>query len=186
MAALRSAGAHLPRPLAARVTDAAEVAAAIAAVTAAIAAPAGGAVADLQAPTGKRKRQQQGAESVPEAAEPSEQQQQHCKRQKQLQQPVRTPSNSDIEDVLFTGDETASPAAAAAATAETADHTSADHTGSGSAEGLSSEAALRAAREEAELAARAAQQAAGPPTTVEGFKGHPLYVLQRHITKYQV
>jgi hypothetical protein len=49
-----------------------------------------------------------------------------------------------------------------------------------------SDAALRAAREDAELSARAAQQAAGPPTTVEGFKGHPLYVLQRHITKYQV
>jgi xeroderma pigmentosum group C-complementing protein len=49
-----------------------------------------------------------------------------------------------------------------------------------------SDAALRAAREDAELSARAAQQAAGAPTTVDGFKGHPLYVLQRHITKYQV
>lgn len=31
-----------------------------------------------------------------------------------------------------------------------------------------------------------AAQRAGLPTTVEGFRGHALYCLKRHITKYQV
>jgi hypothetical protein len=48
------------------------------------------------------------------------------------------------------------------------------------------DAALRAAREDAELAAAAARQAAQPPSTIEGFKSHPLYVLQRHIQQKQV
>lgn len=50
----------------------------------------------------------------------------------------------------------------------------------------SSGAVLRAAREDAELSSRADCQAAAPPTTIDGFKAHPLYVLLRHITKYQV
>lgn len=47
-----------------------------------------------------------------------------------------------------------------------------------------SEDQLRLAREEAELASRAAAQAAALPTTIDAFKQHPLYVLERHITKY--
>ncbi|GFR39968.1 hypothetical protein Agub_g498, partial [Astrephomene gubernaculifera] len=44
---------------------------------------------------------------------------------------------------------------------------------------------LRAARESAELRQRGAVQLAGLPTSVEGFKGHPAYVLKRHIGKYE-
>jgi hypothetical protein len=45
---------------------------------------------------------------------------------------------------------------------------------------------LRSAREDEELAAAAARQAAQPPSSIEGFKAHPLYVLQRHIPQKQV
>jgi hypothetical protein len=48
------------------------------------------------------------------------------------------------------------------------------------------DAALRAAREDQELSARAAAAAAGAPNNIEGFKSHPLYMLERHIAKYQV
>ena len=41
------------------------------------------------------------------------------------------------------------------------------------------------AREDAELKQRAQRERRGLPTTIEGFKCHPRYVLQRHITKYQ-
>lgn len=47
-------------------------------------------------------------------------------------------------------------------------------------------AALRAAREDAELAHRQLSQLQGLPTSIEGFKAHPLYVLKRHIGKYEV
>lgn len=47
-------------------------------------------------------------------------------------------------------------------------------------------AALRAAREEAELSHRALSQLHGLPTSIDGFKTHPLYILKRHITKYEV
>jgi hypothetical protein len=45
---------------------------------------------------------------------------------------------------------------------------------------------MRREREEAELSSRVTAQAAGLPTTIGGFKGHPLYVLARHVVKYQV
>jgi xeroderma pigmentosum group C-complementing protein len=48
------------------------------------------------------------------------------------------------------------------------------------------EATLRAKREEAELATRITAQLAGLPSSIDGFKGHPLYVLGRHVGKYQV
>ncbi len=45
---------------------------------------------------------------------------------------------------------------------------------------------MRAKREEAELATRVTAQMAGLPTSLAAFKGHPLYVLARHVGKYQV
>lgn len=47
-------------------------------------------------------------------------------------------------------------------------------------------AAMRAKREEAELNHREKAGLAGLPTSIEGFKSHPLYVLKRHIAKYEV
>ncbi|EFJ49372.1 hypothetical protein VOLCADRAFT_89729 [Volvox carteri f. nagariensis] len=44
---------------------------------------------------------------------------------------------------------------------------------------------LRAAREAAELHQRGLSQLQGLPTSIEGFKSHPLYVLKRHIGKYE-
>lgn len=44
---------------------------------------------------------------------------------------------------------------------------------------------LLAAREDAELAQRAQLAQRSLPTTIDGFKSHPLYVLQRHISRYQ-
>ncbi|GIL94232.1 hypothetical protein Vretimale_488 [Volvox reticuliferus] len=44
---------------------------------------------------------------------------------------------------------------------------------------------LRAAREAAELQHRGLSQLQGLPTSIEGFKSHPLYVLKRHIGKYE-
>ncbi|GLI64108.1 hypothetical protein VaNZ11_007283 [Volvox africanus] len=44
---------------------------------------------------------------------------------------------------------------------------------------------LRAAREAAELQHRGLSQLQGLPTSIEGFKNHPLYVLKRHIGKYE-
>ncbi|KXZ44021.1 hypothetical protein GPECTOR_75g745 [Gonium pectorale] len=44
---------------------------------------------------------------------------------------------------------------------------------------------LRAAREAAELAQRGLSQLAGLPTSIDGFKSHPMYVLKRHIGKYE-
>ncbi|GAB4822170.1 hypothetical protein N2152v2_009216 [Parachlorella kessleri] len=44
---------------------------------------------------------------------------------------------------------------------------------------------LAAAREDADLAQRAQQAKRGLPTTIDGFKSHPVYVLERHIAKYQ-
>ncbi|GIL45587.1 hypothetical protein Vafri_2789 [Volvox africanus] len=49
----------------------------------------------------------------------------------------------------------------------------------------SSGADLRAAREAAELQHRGLSQLQGLPTSIEGFKSHPLYVLKRHIGKYE-
>lgn len=46
------------------------------------------------------------------------------------------------------------------------------------------QAQLAAAREDAELAQRAQQAKRGLPTTIDGFKSHPTYVLQRHVAKY--
>lgn len=46
--------------------------------------------------------------------------------------------------------------------------------------------AMRAAREEAELSYRALSQLHGLPASIDGFKTHPLYVLKRHVTKYEV
>jgi xeroderma pigmentosum group C-complementing protein len=46
-------------------------------------------------------------------------------------------------------------------------------------------AALLAKREEAELSHREAAHRRGVPATIDAFKGHSLYVLQRHIGKYQ-
>ncbi len=45
---------------------------------------------------------------------------------------------------------------------------------------------LREEREAAELAHKQQASQAGVPTSIEGFQKHPLYVLKRHITKYQV
>jgi xeroderma pigmentosum group C-complementing protein len=45
---------------------------------------------------------------------------------------------------------------------------------------------MLSAREEAELEQRAAAQVSALPTTIEGFKTHSLYMLERHIGKYQV
>lgn len=39
-------------------------------------------------------------------------------------------------------------------------------------------------REDAELGEQAVRDRAALPTTLEGFKKHPLYVLQRHIPRY--
>jgi Rad4 beta-hairpin domain 1 len=39
-------------------------------------------------------------------------------------------------------------------------------------------------REDAELGEKAVVDRAALPTTLEGFKKHPLYVLQRHIPRY--
>jgi len=63
--------------------------------------------------------------------------------------------------------------------------------GSGRAAGpggapAAADAALRAKREEAELAHREAAHRHDVPRTIEGFKGHAVYVLQRHVGKYQV
>ena len=44
---------------------------------------------------------------------------------------------------------------------------------------------MAAAREDADLAQRAQQAKRGLPTTIDGFKSHPVYVLERHIAKYQ-
>ncbi|GMH36283.1 hypothetical protein BSKO_04151 [Bryopsis sp. KO-2023] len=44
---------------------------------------------------------------------------------------------------------------------------------------------LQLAREDAELSARATAQQKLVPRTIEEFKKHPVYVLQRHIKKYQ-
>lgn len=49
-----------------------------------------------------------------------------------------------------------------------------------------SAAVLRSKREDAELEHREAVHKQGVPRTIEGFKGHALYVLKRHIGKYQV
>jgi len=160
MADLRSSAAHLPKQLAAEVANATATAA-----------------------TTRRQRQRRqpdqqqqqpdaagsvpgvAASQEPAAAAADEQPRKRHKPAPQLSDnPVQPCASSDEDDVIITDDK-AAPAAGG--------------------EGLSG-AALRAAREEAELSARAAQQAAGAPTTVEGFKGHPLYVLERHITKYQV
>lgn len=43
---------------------------------------------------------------------------------------------------------------------------------------------MRAAREDAELGEKAVVDRSALPTTLEGFKKHPLYVLQRHIPRY--
>ena len=40
-------------------------------------------------------------------------------------------------------------------------------------------------REDAEFKTLGAQEQVSAPATVSGFKTHPLYVLQRHITKFQ-
>lgn len=40
-------------------------------------------------------------------------------------------------------------------------------------------------REDAELAQQEMKDRQGLPKTIESFKRHPLYVLQRHISKYQ-
>lgn len=45
---------------------------------------------------------------------------------------------------------------------------------------------MREMREEAELAQMARAQLHGLPTTIDGFKDHPIYVLRRHIKKYEV
>jgi hypothetical protein len=47
-------------------------------------------------------------------------------------------------------------------------------------------AALRARREDMELSHSHRVGLAGLPTSVEGFKAHPTYVLKRHISTYQV
>ncbi|KAK9840463.1 hypothetical protein WJX74_010195 [Apatococcus lobatus] len=44
---------------------------------------------------------------------------------------------------------------------------------------------MRSQREDAELQQRVALEKRGMPTTVDGFKVHPMYVLERHIGKYQ-
>ncbi|KAK9858829.1 hypothetical protein WJX84_000716 [Apatococcus fuscideae] len=44
---------------------------------------------------------------------------------------------------------------------------------------------MRAQREDAELQQRVTSEKRGMPTTVDGFKVHPVYVLERHIGKYQ-
>jgi hypothetical protein len=78
-----------------------------------------------------------------------------------------------------------SAAAAAAAAGPSGSQAAAGGSGGGAvAEGDS--AALRAKREDAELSHREAAHRRGVPNTIEGFKGHSLYVLQRHISKYQV
>lgn len=40
-------------------------------------------------------------------------------------------------------------------------------------------------REDAELQERVTAEKRGLPNTVDGFKRHPLFILERHITKYQ-
>lgn len=45
---------------------------------------------------------------------------------------------------------------------------------------------LRAKREDAELHQKAMSQMQGLPTSLEGFKAHPTYILKRHIGKYEV
>ena len=45
---------------------------------------------------------------------------------------------------------------------------------------------LRSQREDQELQRRASSLMQDLPTTIEGFKAHPLYILKRHLTKYQV
>lgn len=47
-------------------------------------------------------------------------------------------------------------------------------------------ASMRAKREAAELEHKQKTGLSGLPTSIEGFKVHPLYVLKRHITKYEV
>ena len=60
--------------------------------------------------------------------------------------------------------------------------------GSDEAAGSGGKAAadVRAKREDDELQLRSASQMLGLPTSLEGFKTHPLYILKRHLTKYQV
>lgn len=41
------------------------------------------------------------------------------------------------------------------------------------------------AREDAELNQRVLAERRGLPTTIDGFKSHPLYILERHIGRYQ-
>ncbi|GAX72825.1 hypothetical protein CEUSTIGMA_g280.t1 [Chlamydomonas eustigma] len=45
--------------------------------------------------------------------------------------------------------------------------------------------ALRSKREDAELQQRSASHMQGLPATIEAFKSHPVYILKRHLTKYQ-
>eukprot|EP00955_Chlamydomonas_euryale_P072057 361277-Chlamydomonas_euryale.AAC.2 len=49
-----------------------------------------------------------------------------------------------------------------------------------------SDVAMRARREDAELRQRVAAAMSNLPTSIDGFKNHPVYVLKRHISKYEV
>jgi hypothetical protein len=144
-------------------------------------------------PQRKRTKRQQQQQQQPKQ-QPDQQQQQPARKSATPKGPGYADDN-DSDGVTITEDRPAPapppPAAAAANSAAAAAAAgragSAAVSGDGVHDGGSpTAAALRAAREDAELSSRAAQQAAGPPTTVDGFKAHPLYVLQRHITKYQV
>ncbi len=53
-------------------------------------------------------------------------------------------------------------------------------------EALQLQQSLRSSREDKELNQRSSSGLRDLPTTIDGFKSHPLYILKRHLTKHQV
>jgi xeroderma pigmentosum group C-complementing protein len=71
------------------------------------------------------------------------------------------------------------------AVGSSADITVGGEGGGGSVQAAQQLAQVADKREDAELEQAALRQRHMLPKTIEGFKKHPLYVLKRHITKYQ-
>lgn len=65
-------------------------------------------------------------------------------------------------------------------------HVRLGHRSSGGAGSSKPDDDLITKREDAELEQKVVRERSGLPTTIDGFRCHPLYVLERHITKYQV